>query len=626
VAGRDRELGMDRRITRRDFLNGVALTVGAAVSPDLLLALDAPYPPALTGLRGSHDGSWEASHALRDGSFWETAGKPVDTGEAYDLVVVGAGISGLSAAHFFRQKAGAGARILVLDNHDDFGGHARRNEFRVGRKTLLSYGGTFAVESPAPYSAVAHRLVADLGIDVSRFEHLVDRGVFGGLKRAVFFDRETFGADRLVPLPSEGESWVAFLAAAPLSAAARRDLARLYAGLPDPMPGLGSADKKARLARISYAEFLTRTLGLSPDVVPYFQSRPHGLYGVGVEAVSAQDAWGLGYPGFAAMGLAPGAGPGMGLDAIRHKEADAYFFHFPDGNASIARLLLRRLVPRAVPGTTTADVVTARADYGRLDEAGSAGRVRLRSTVVRVRHLGAPDSAREVEVAYASGKGVYTVRARHCVLACWHSVIPYLCAELPEKQKEALASATKVPLLYTSVALRNWTSFQKLGVHDVDAPGGFYNGFNLNLPVSIGAYRGPRTPQDPVAVHMGKTPCLPGAPARDQHRAGRLELLGTPFVALERATRDQLARALGPGGFDPARDIAGLTINRWPHGYAYQYNSLWDPFWLDGGEQPCAVARRPLGRIAIANADAAAYSYTDAAIDQAHRAVAELLA
>jgi spermidine dehydrogenase len=204
-------------------------------------------------------------------------------------------------------------------------------------------------------------------------------------------------------------------------------------------------------------------------------------------------------------------------------------------------------------------------------------------------------------------------------------VVPYICNELPDKQKEALASAAKVPLLYTNVALRNWTSFQKLGASSVYAPGGYHSFMTLDLPVSMGGYQCSRKPEDPVVVHMMKTPCKPGLPAHDQHRIGRMELFTTTFETVERIIRDQLARTLGPGDFDPARDISAITVNRWPHGYAYEYNSLWDKFWLEGTEQPCEVARKPFGRIAIANADAGAYAYTDCAIDQAYRAVQEIL-
>jgi spermidine dehydrogenase len=150
---RDQALGMNRAITRRDFLNGVAVTAGAALMPwDLFAGQTSSsamyYPPALTGLRGSHPGAFDAAHALRDGTFWESAGKPEDTGEIYDLIVVGGGISGLAAAHFYRKAAGAKARILILENHDDFGGHAKRNEFRVDKAFRLGFGGTFSIESP----------------------------------------------------------------------------------------------------------------------------------------------------------------------------------------------------------------------------------------------------------------------------------------------------------------------------------------------------------------------------------------------------------------------------------------------------------------------------------------------
>jgi spermidine dehydrogenase len=173
--------------------------------------------------------------------------------------------------------------------------------------------------------------------------------------------------------------------------------------------------------------------------------------------------------------------------------------------------------------------------------------------------------------------------------------------------------------------MRRWTSFQSLGVSRAHCPGSFHSSVELDLPVRIGSYRPSRRPDEPIVVHMMRTPCRPGLPGREQHREGRRELLTTAFDTFERNVREQLTRMLGPAGFDPARDMLALTVNRWPHGYAYQYNSLWDPFWIDGGPLPCVEARRPFGRIAIANADAAAYAYTDAAIDQAHRAVGELI-
>jgi spermidine dehydrogenase len=645
---RDRELGMERRITRRDFLNGVAVTAGAAMMPWDLFAADegdAPekspnyYPPALTGLRGSHPGSFDTAHSLRDGTFWDAAGKLVDTGETYDLIVVGGGISGLCAAHFFRKAAGEKARILILENHDDFGGHAKRNEFRVNNAFRLGFGGTFSIESPAPYSAVAKGVIEELGIDVPSYSKYANKSLYRslGLKPKIFFDKETFGADKLAINPNprgwnESEDAAAeapdlmkqFLADAPLAEQAKRDLDRLYHEKKDYYPGLTSDEKKAKLARISYARFLKEIASVHEDIVKLFQALPHGLFGVGFDAVSAQDAWGLDMPGFDGLKVDPAPGKGMNRDAIPNEEAEKYFFHFPDGNATIARLLVRKLIPDAIPGSSSSDVVLAKANYAKLDGVNSPVRIRLNSTAVRVKHLGDAASAKEVEVAYARAGKVYTAKAKSAILACWHVVIPYICEELPDKQKDALSSAQKVPLLYTNVALRNWTSFQKLGANSIYAPGSYHTGVNLDLPVSIGGYECARKPQEPIVVHMMKTPCKPGRPARQQHSMGRRELFTTTFETMERKIREQLERTLGAGGFDPARDIAAITVNRWPHGYAYEYNSLFDSFWLEGGEIPCEVARKQYGRIAIANADAGAYAYTDEAINQAWRAVVEL--
>jgi len=645
---RDRELGMHRKITRRDFLDGVAMTAGAALMPwDLIAAQSSSlekspnyYPPALTGMRGSHAGSFDTAHSLRDGTFWDSAGKPEDTGETYDLIVVGGGISGLSAAHFYRKATGGKARILILDNHDDFGGHAKRNEFRVNKAFRLGYGGTFSIESPAPYSAIAKGVIEELGIDVSSYSRHFNKNLYpsAGLRSRIFFDTETFGVDKLVINPglrggSESEDVAAesphllkqFLAQAPLADQAKHDLQRLHQEPKDYFPELTSDQKKAKLARMSYASYLRDIAAVHEDIIKMQQALPHPLFGVGIDAISAQDAWGLGYPGFKGLKLDPTPGKGMNRDCIPNEEAEKYFFHFPDGNATIARLLVRKLVPDAIPGNSWSDVVLAKANYWKLDNPSSPVRIRLNSTAVRVKHIGNPASASEVEITYARGGKVYTARAKNSILACWHVVIPYICEELSDKQKEALASAQKVPLLYTNVALRNWTSFQKLGASSIYAPGMYHTGLNLDLPVSIGGYEFPRNPEEPIVVHMMKAACSPGHPARQQHSLGRMELYTTTFETMERNIRDQLARALGPGGFDPARDIAAITVNRWPHGYAYEYNSLFDSFWLEGGETPCEVARKPHGRIAIANADAGAYAYTDEAINQAWRAVGEII-
>jgi spermidine dehydrogenase len=629
---RRRELGMGRAITRRDFLNGVALgvsgAVGSAFSADTLLAAaafddHAPekaanyYPPALMGMRGNHDGTFTFAHRLRDGQNWDSDGAPARTGESYDLVIVGGGISGLAAAHFYRKRVGSDTRILVFDNHDDFGGHAKRNEFRTGNRMLLSYGGTQSIDGPGNYSDVAKALIKEIGVDTERFYKAYDQSLYTKLGTAAFFDKETFGEDRLITGMNVAP-WPEFLAKAPLSDVAKKDIARVYTEKVDYLSGLSQEEKRAKLAKISYADYLTKFCHVHPDTLPFFQTFPHDLYGVGIDAVPALSCFESGddyqsftYPGF----------DGLGLE--EHEKEEPYIFHFPDGNASIARLLVRALIPAAMPGQTMNDVVTTRADYSKLDVEDTPVRIRLNSTAVHVQHVTNADGSKAVSIAYMRGNKLQSVQAKNCILACYNGMIPYLCPDLPQKQKEALAYLVKTPLVYTHVALRNWSAFAKLGIHQIVAPGGYHTYTALDFPVSLGDYVFPSKPEEPMVLFMLRTPCKPGLAIRDQFRAGRIELMATPFSKFEHNVRYQLARMLGPSGFDPARDIEGITVNRWAHGYAYTPNSLFDPDWKDG-EQPWVVGRRPFGQIAIANSDAGADAYTNVAIDQAWRAVNEI--
>jgi spermidine dehydrogenase len=616
-------------ITRRDFLGGTALTIAAGLTPAAQIAA-APslYPPALTGMRGQHPGSFEVAHGLARGGQRFGIDQAA-TEESYDLVVIGGGISGLAAAWFYRRALGASARILILDNHDDFGGHAKRNEFVAGARTLIGYGGSQSIQSPKTlWSEVAKGLLRDLGVELARFETAFDRGFYAslGLSRGVFFDRENFGRDALVagdPLLSRGAATdtalPGFIAAMPIAEASKRQLLALYDPARDPLASKSAEAKDKILKSTSYRDYLIKICGCSDEVANCFQGRPLGFFGLGCDAVAASDVRDFGYPGFA----------GLGLAAEDHPEwSEPYIYHFPDGNASLARLLVRALVPEAAAGHTMDDIVLAGFDYGALDRADNTVRIRLQSTAIDVRQRGDTVSIGYVQGGAnggSNGGAPHLVAAKHAVLACFHMMIPYLVPDLPQMQREALASNVKTPLVYTNVVVRNWQPWLALKVSDIAAPMSFFSHVALDFPVDLGGYRHPRDPAEPIVLHLEHVPGAPnsGLDARAQFHIGQAKLLAMTFADFETRIRDQLDRMLGPGGFVAARDIAAITVNRCPHSYGYVANSLFDPD--DYDDRVLKLARQPFGRLAIANSDAGGDAYAHLAINEAARAVQELL-
>jgi spermidine dehydrogenase len=638
----DVELGMTRVISRRDLLQGMAGLGTAALIPGCTTnpSIDAQrgnnaaipgYPPALTGLRGNHKGSFEVGHQLgRQGRKNWGVTQAADS-VLYDLVIVGGGISGLAAAHF-HQKQNPSANILILDNHDDFGGHAKRNEFQVGGRTIIGYGGSQTLQAPSEYSPVVKGLLDDLDIDVNVFDEAYDQDFYrrNGLRAGIHFNREKWGVDRVVPfdwgafrgyLPLATSSWSAQQAVSqmPISEPAKVELLRLLLNDQDQIPEVSAENKSSYLNTISYRDFLSKKLNIrAPDVFALLQDLAMDS-GLGIEATTARFAINYaGLPGRRSAGLPDSP------------ETYDYIHHFPDGNASIARALVQRLIPSIATCATMADRVTHRFDYSCLDDKNSPVRVRLKSTVIRVEHDGDPRTANRVQISYVNAGRTFKVQARGCILACYNAMIPYLCPELPATQREALAMQVKTPILYTNVVLRNWQAWKKLGIGAVISPGSYHVNAALDFPVSLGEYRYAHDPDEPVIVHMERFPHRPdkGLNARQQFRFGRHELLSTSFETIERNIRQQLVSTLGAGGFDPARDIEGITVNRWAHGYASWYSPLFDTMYKDydynDERYPHVRGRKRFGRITIANSDAAADAMFEAAVEEGYRAVTEL--
>jgi spermidine dehydrogenase len=615
-----KRLGMDRPIARRDFLNGMALAVGAplfASNAATAAVTEAEYPPLRNGLRGNYPTAVADFHRLQQGQFASISVPKSEIRETYDLVVVGAGISGLAAAYFYRQALGPETKILILDNHDDFGGHAKRNEFQIDGKTLVGFGGTMDIATPYPYSYTSKMLIKDLGIEVDRYQEFINRDLEAkyGLGSATFFDKEHFSEDRLVLGNLRQKD---FFERAPLTDAARKDLIRLHGKNPDYMPGMGAEEKKAKLAKMSYQDFLLNVAKISPDALPFFLGNG-GRNNKRVDTVPALEAANHGAAGF----------NGLHLELEEEFVEGSYFFHFPDGNATIARLLVNRLAPRAIPNTdkgphTMQTIVQAPVAYDKLDDPNSGVRIRLSSTVVRVEHDGPPEKAETVTVTYRQGDKTQAVRGRNVVLACYNMLIPGLAPDLPAPQKEALRYSQKVPMMYTKVLLRRWTAFQKLKVARIGAPCGYYQSMRLDPATTLGGYRGVTTPDEPILLHLTRNPNRPGLPRKEQNKIGQQELLSTSFEEFELQTRTQLSRMMAGTGFDAAADIAAMTVNRWPFGYAYTYDTLGDPD-VPQEERPHVIGRKRFGSIAIANSDAGAAAFTNQAIDEAQRAVLELL-
>lgn len=632
------------RISRRDFVNGMAMTaaslsfspfeaVARGFLPASTLSSDY-YPPSLTGMRGSHPGSFEVAHSVAWG------GKRIDrpeqqTDQTYDLVIVGAGISGLSAAWFYRNRTGPQAKILLLDNHDDFGGHAKRNEFNVNGHKLIGYGGSQNIVEPSKYSKEGKMLFEALKIDAEKFYEYHDDDFFSrhDLQDGIFFPQSSFGKNVLTkdiffPLTVAPQGLDARLKAVdnyPLTDKSKQGLHRLLTGDFEFMPSASKPERIAALSRMPSEHFLTEFLGIGKDGIIAMRDVTRIQTAFSIDIFSAYELAIFGYlnleKGFAL--IETGRGDGSDKSADRAFLTEPYIHHFPDGNAGIARLLVRQLIPKTAAGSTMEDIVTTPINYAYLDETHSNTRIRLNSTAVDVRNV----DTNEVDVTYVKqGQDTQRVRAKHVILACYNATIPFICPEVGDEQSAALTYPEKKPLCYINVAINNWRSIKKAGFGRIYAPASFLSNIWMDFPISMGSYKYTADPNEPTLIQVFYIPTATGEYTHplEQAREGRRKLLSMTFDNFEQSIKKQLTDIWGPYGFNAKKDIEAITVNRWPHGYSHKYFTLWDPHIpSDGPDAPHIKGRASIGRISIANSDSETRGYADAAIDAAWRAVEE---
>ena len=631
---------MALKISRRDFLNGMAIGAGASLLvPGQIIAQTTAslasgklsggyYPPTLTGMRGSHKGSFEVAHALA----WNGQ-KPNDyeqLDEHYDLIVVGAGQSGLAAAWYYRKKMGPAAKILLLDNHDDFGGHAKRNEFHQDGNMVLGLGGAQNIEPMSSYSAMAVELLKDIGIDDQALAAMTantpDDYMLGG----------KFGASNGMTIPAAGGhktlsgNWLEFFHGGqgygaavkelPIPEEEQAKLIAFFGGDRDFLDDLSLLEQYRYVKSVSYNQFLTERVGLAEETLPILGAFTRVLLGPAGWNLTVLEALSVGCPGLKAMGWLTNRLSDLAGAFVLGDAPVAYIF--PDGNASVARLLVHKLIPNVAPAMKGfEDVAISNFNYEALDLDDNSTRLRLNSTVVGVKET----ALNHVRVDYVEKGQPFSISADHCILACYNGLIPHLCPEMSDQQKEGLSYGVKVPFVYANVLLKNGRAFAGLDTTFTQCPYDPFQWVSAAPTVTSGGYQPPQSPDRPMAAFMMASPTpadIKGMPARELFRLGRHKIYGTPFKDYEQQIRDQLQGMLGQYGFNHETDITAITVNRIPHGYAYSYLGLDDPDW-DEGHAPHEIGRAQFGRISIANSDSEAMPLMQAAFDAAWRAVQE---
>jgi spermidine dehydrogenase len=619
-------LGMDSQITRRDFLNTTLIGAGSMLinlpAPSELLAANTDW----NGYGGvgdyahSNGNTWEVlsvGHEVRDGRYDHLSPAPRDTGEAYDVVIVGGGISGLGAALHLTKKRRSGLKCLILENHPIFGGEAKHNEFVVDGQRLFGPQGSNNFNFPQRPDSPNYEIFHQLGMP-EEFEHQA----WNSHLKPLEFARDDYSAQfRADSMPSFGfffehqgkgewvtDVWGHNLEGTPFSTKLRQDLLTWKSSQKKYYDG---PDAAQWLDTMSYKDYIEKVMGLDPGVTTYADPVLAAAIGLGCDACSAYSAQQISMPGFAFM----------------HAHVTPWHSvtnSFPGGNSVIARYFVKNLNPEAIHGEHTfGDIVNNRVNFDVLDRPANAVRIRLASTGVRVEHEGEAASSRNVFVIYQGPDGVSRVKAKGVVMSGGSWMTRHVVRDLPEDYKLAYEKFYRSPMLVANVALSNWRFMYNMGL----TGGRWFSGFgffcNIRQPMIAGPYRPPFDPDEPTVLTFYVPFYYPGQPIRDQGAQGRTELLSTSYADYERQIRQQMLKLFGCGGFDPAKDIAGIILNRWGHAYLDPQPGFY--FGRDGKPAPRDIVRKLFGRIAFAHSELMGHQNWSGAVLEGRRAVDQLL-
>src|SRR5229473_7785902 len=628
----DTSLGMNDPITRRDFLGSALLASGAllleSTTPAELLAVGDEF----TGYGGVGEYSTsngntlavlQSGHTIRDGAYDPRPRNVIDTGETYDCVVVGGGISGLAAALFFRRQCGSGAKCLILENHPIFGGEAKQNEFLVDGKRLIAHQGSAIYQLQYPHSFLA-RFYDSIGLKTPKLTYQkwagpqpemplsrtpyeaagLEHGQYGFWFGAKFGQKP--GLWLIDPLCKS-------LQGAPISDTIRSEWLRYLKG--EPLPGSKfehpkvEGDASSRyLDSITLEQHYMERFGLSRDTVRTFLSPIEGGgSGLGPDALSA-------YSDYAYEMLHP-----LTEEGSRDQM-------FPGGNTTIARLIVKNLIPGALDGPETVKAVTANnINFAALDTPQTNARVRLSSTAISVQHDREPDKSNFVVISYLKNGQIYRVKARSAVLAGGSWTTKHIVQDLPVSHRRAYAEFYRSPCMMANVAVRNWRFLYKMGMSGCRWFEGTGNYMEVRRLATVGVGDPKIGPDSPIVLSLKVLFSYPGHSTEEQGNLGREELLATAFRDYERRIREQLTEMFAASGFDAQRDIAGIILNRWGHAYLSPQPGFF--FGREGRPAPRETLRNaPFGRIAFANTDLAGAMDHRYSILEARRAVGQLFA